>query len=43
MFNSCNAKGLKGYFSVDEVKSIAERARIKGAELERIKGNDDLG
>lgn len=37
-------KGLKGYFSVDEVKSIAERARIKGAEIrEKLKGMIDLG
>ncbi|MDW0127677.1 MAG: exosome complex protein Rrp42 [Nitrososphaeraceae archaeon] len=37
-------KGLKGNFSVDEVKSIADKARIKGEEIRgKLKGLINVG
>jgi exosome complex component RRP42 len=37
-------KGMKGYFTVDEVKGIAEKARIKGEEIRvKLEGLIKLG
>jgi exosome complex component RRP42 len=37
-------KGLKGYFTVDEVKGIADKARIKGEEIRvKLEGLIKLG
>lgn len=37
-------KGLKGYFTVDEVKGIADKARIKGEEIRvKLEGMIKLG
>ena len=37
-------KGLKGYFSIEDVKSIADRALNKGEEIRgKIKGLINIG
>jgi hypothetical protein len=37
-------KGLKGYFSIDDVKSIANKAITKGEEIRgKLKGMINIG